>query len=147
MIVSIIISKITVASTLSPLTRGRCGCLCRHRRTLRLLSSLQIRLHSTGSSTIMRSENMLSSAYIATLSDRYACCRRYDVKERKLAKGDSSLRFSGAEVTRLYPNNLFALAKSYVARSIAASDSGLSMLGTLSLQCTLGKLTERQKSL
>ncbi len=52
------------------------------------------------------------------------------MRDKKLAKGDSSLRFSGTDVTRLNPNSLLALAKSYAASSMAASDSGLRPLGT-----------------
>lgn len=123
--VSIIMSKMTVARTRSPCTRGRYGCRWRQSRTARLVSSLHIRLHRTGSSTTMRKVNSANSPYWLTRAERYACCSRYEVSERKLAKGDSSVRFSGMCVTRLYAKSLFALAKSYVESKIAASWEGL----------------------
>lgn len=123
--VSIMMSNMTVARTRSPWTTGRYGCRWRQSRTARLVSSLHIRLHSTGSSTIMCSVNSANSPYWPTRAERYACCSRYEVSERKLANDDSSVRFSGICVTRLYANSLFALAKSYVASKIAASGEGL----------------------
>jgi hypothetical protein len=57
--------------------------------------------------------------------DRWACWTRYDVSDRKAPIAEGSPLCSGGTVTRLKQNNLFALAKSYVERRIAASDPGL----------------------
>lgn len=50
---------------------------------------------------------------------------RYDVNERKELMGDDSVLTSAGSVTRLKQNSLFACAKSYVERRMAASGPGL----------------------
>jgi hypothetical protein len=49
------------------------------------------------------------------------------VSDRKALIAEGSPFRSGGTVTRLKQNNLFALAKSYVERRIAASGPGLSL--------------------
>jgi len=45
--------------------------------------------------------------YRAALEDMWACCRRYEVRERKLLIGASEL-FSAGKEAKLKQNSLFA---------------------------------------
>jgi hypothetical protein len=59
--------------------------------------------------------------------ERWACWRRYEVSEMKLAKGVSS-PFSADHVTNSRLKSLLAWVKSYVARRTAASCPGLQVI-------------------
>jgi hypothetical protein len=59
--------------------------------------------------------------------ERWACWKRYEVRDKNELMGDDLFLFSAGRVTRLKQNNLFALAKSYVESKIVASVPGLDL--------------------
>jgi hypothetical protein len=85
----------------------------------------------------------LRCEYNVTRADVWACCRRYEVKERKLLIGASS-SFSAGSETKLKQKSLFAWAKSYVASKTADSWPGLGLLADI-LE-SMGKLAVSQTS-
>ena len=102
----------TDAAVRSPLTSGRYGCRWRHSRTESLFSSLHNRFTSDWSSTKSCRMKRLRYVYRAALWDRCACCKEYEVSERKALIGEV-LSFPAASAdTRLKQKTLFAFAKS-----------------------------------
>lgn len=83
-------SKIAVISIRSPLTIGRYGCRCRHKRTDAFVSSANKRLHMPSSSKRIRKIVRFTRPYMEARGDLCACWMRYDVTEMKEEMGGSA---------------------------------------------------------
>ncbi len=118
-------SIIIIAPTRSPRIIGRSGGLCRHSRTLCMLSLLHMCFATTWSSTSTCNIRRFKQAYSEVRMDLCAFWNRYEHSERKALNEDSSLLCLGRRVTKLMQNSLLALANSYVESRMAASGGGL----------------------